>query len=133
MVPFCVSLLLQLVERCPFAVCFISALDKSCSLHQLVHYQQKLQQLQQHVLQGTTLAARDAMCYCPSLVKVPARDRAPPLLARFSPVCSGAGSMHACLAQASASHVRVQSRSHSCTRGCLLVLVLLLPAGAALV
>jgi hypothetical protein len=62
--------LLQLVERCPFAVCFMSALDKSCSLHQLVHYQHKLQQLQQHVLQGTNLAARDAMCHCPSLVKV---------------------------------------------------------------
>lgn len=63
-------LLIQLVDRCPFAVCFMSALEKSCSLHQLVHYQHKLQQLQQHVLQGNTLAARDAMCYCPSLVKV---------------------------------------------------------------
>jgi hypothetical protein len=61
---------LQLVERCPFVVCFMSALDKSCSLNQLVHYQHKLQQLQQHVLQGNTLASRDAMCYCPALVKV---------------------------------------------------------------
>lgn len=60
----------KLVERCPFAVCFMSALDKSCSLHQLVHYQHKLQRLQQHVLQGTNLAARDTMCHCPALVKV---------------------------------------------------------------
>lgn len=48
----------------------MSALDKSCSLHQLVHYQAKLQALQQHVLQGTTLAAREAMCSCPALIKV---------------------------------------------------------------
>lgn len=62
--------LVQLVDRCPFAVCFMSALEKSCSLHQLVHYQQRLQQLQQHVLQGATLAAHEAMCGCPALVKV---------------------------------------------------------------
>jgi hypothetical protein len=61
---------LQLVDRCPFVVCFMSALDKSCSLNQLVHYQHKLQQLQHHVLQGSTLAARDGMCACPGLVKV---------------------------------------------------------------
>jgi hypothetical protein len=60
----------QLVDRCPYVVCFMSALEKSCSLHQLVHYQHKLQQLQQHVLQSNTLAAREALCDCPSLVKV---------------------------------------------------------------
>jgi hypothetical protein len=48
----------------------MSALDKSCSLHQLVHYQHKMQALQQHVLQGSSLAATEAMCSCPSLIKV---------------------------------------------------------------
>lgn len=54
-------------------MCFLSALDKSCCLSQLVHYQHKLQQLQQHVLQGTNLAAAEALAACPSLIKVRCR------------------------------------------------------------
>jgi hypothetical protein len=60
----------KLLDWCPFAVHFVSALDKSCCLSQLVHYQHKLRALQAHVLQGTSLAAMDVLPACPSLVKV---------------------------------------------------------------
>jgi hypothetical protein len=61
---------MQLLEWCPFALRFMAALDKSCCLAEVVHHQHKLRALQQHVLQGTSLAAMDVLPGCPCLVKV---------------------------------------------------------------
>lgn len=69
----------QVLELCPYALCFSDALAAACCLGQLVHYQGKLLQLQAAVLGANTLAAREAMACCPSLVKV-GRSRATRLL-----------------------------------------------------
>lgn len=61
---------LQLLDLCPFAKFFVSALECSCSFNHLVHYQAKLLQLQQHVLQGSSLATREQLAGSPSLIKV---------------------------------------------------------------
>lgn len=64
------TLPVQLLELCPFAISLMSALERSCCLSQLVHYQHKLLGLQQHVLQASTLAGRVVLPALPAIIKV---------------------------------------------------------------
>jgi hypothetical protein len=61
---------MQLLELFPLATAFLPALERSCCLNQLAFYQDKLLRLQRHVLAGTSLASREALAGCPSLIKV---------------------------------------------------------------
>lgn len=66
----CFSCPLQLLELFPFATAFLPALERSCCLNHLAFYQDKLLRLQRHVLAASSLAAREALAGCPSLIKV---------------------------------------------------------------
>lgn len=60
----------RLLELFPFATAFLPALERSCCLNHLAFYQDKLLRLQRHVLAASSLAAREALAGCPSLIKV---------------------------------------------------------------
>lgn len=67
---FVASVWLQLLDMVPYATALLSALERSCCHNYLVHYQDKLLQLQRFVLSRTSLAAREELVGCPSLIKV---------------------------------------------------------------
>ncbi|WIA14188.1 hypothetical protein OEZ85_002727 [Tetradesmus obliquus] len=60
----------RLLELFPFATAFLPALERSCCLNHLAFYQDKLLRLQRYVLAASSLAAREALAGCPSLIKV---------------------------------------------------------------